>query len=291
MEIRKILWAFDGSKESEEALNYAVFFAKRFDSEIIGVHVIPLPEKSLYETEFHNWALKVEEDIGSRLTSIADGLSSQGLSFRGLVLRGEPNREIVEFARREGISLIVMGRRGQGLIDRVLTGSTTLRVLRESGTPVLTVKKRDEEAALDIKSILVPVDISERSESALNYAMDLAERIKAGISVVCVFSLYPYDYEIPYWVLEDLIRVSSNELKKRVDKIKLSRGVTDLGIETEVVQGINTATSIVDYASRKKIDLIVINTHGRKGIKRLIIGSVTEKVIQEAPCAVLVLKP
>jgi len=291
MEIQRILWAFDGSKESEEALNYAVFFAKELDSEIIGIHVIPLPERLLYETEFHNWTVKVEEARKSQLTSIADELASQGLNFQGLVLRGEPNKEIVEFARREKVNLIVMGKRGQGLIDRMLTGSTTLRVLRESGIPVLTVKKRDEKAALDIKSILVPVDISEKSDSALNYAIDLAERIKASISVVCVFSLYPYDYEIPYWVLEDLINISSNELTKKTDRIKLSRGITDLEIKTEVIQGINTATSIVDYASRKKIDLIVINTHGRKGIKKLILGSVTEKVVQESPCAVLVLKP
>ena len=294
MEIKKILWAFDGSKESEEALKYSVLLGKKFGSEIIGIHV--LPEKLIYESEFRDWIVKVEERIKSQLTSIAYELTSQGLNFQRLVLKGEPDKEIVELARREKANLIVMGKRGQGVVDRMLTGSTTLKVLRESNTPVLTVKKRDEKATPDIRKILVPIDICEDSDSAINYAIDLGLKLKAGISVLYVFSLYFYDYEIPYTALDDLINASSIELSRRVEEIKLKRQVTDnevakLEINTEAIHGISTAISIVDYASKIDADLIVINTRGRKGVKRLILGSVTEKVIQEAPCAVLALKP
>ncbi len=296
MKIDRILWAFDSSTESEEALNYAVFLAKKFNSEIEGIHVIPADEKLLYETEFRNWTVKVEETIKSRLGSVTDELASQGINFNGLILRGDPKVEIVEFANREKADLIVMGKRGQGLIDRMLTGSTTLRVMRESKAPVLTVKKRDEKGALDISKILVPLDISEYSESALNYAIDLAVKLKASIKVLYVLSLYIYDYEIPYMVLDDLIKVSSIELSKRAEEIKLKRLAADsevakLEISAESVHGINSAISIVDYALARNIDLIVIDTHARKGIKKLILGSVMEKVVQEAHCAVLVVNP
>ena len=178
----------------------------------------------------------------------------------------------------------------------MLTGSTTLKVLRASNTPVLTAKKRDEKATMDIRNILVPFDISENLDSALNYAIDLAVKLKAGISVLYVLSLYFYDYEIPYTALDDLINASSMNLSKRVEEIKLTRQATDnevskLEIDTEAIYGVSTATSVADYASKNDADLIVMNTHGRKGVKRLILGSVTEKVIQEAPCAVLALKP
>jgi len=81
-----------------------------------------------------------------------------------------------------------------------------------------------------------------------------------------------------------------------VEEIKLKRAAVDKGvarleISTEVIHGINPAVSLVDYASSNDIDLIVINTHGRKGAKRLFLGSVTEKVIQESPCPVLAIKP
>ena len=75
-----------------------------------------------------------------------------------------------------------------------------------------------------------------------------------------------------------------------VEEIKLKRGIKH-EINTDVIRGISTSTAIVDYASNKNANLIIINTHGRKGVRRLILGSVTEKVIQESTCAVLALKP
>lgn len=303
--IKKIVWATDGSKESEEALNYARFFAQRFNSEIIGVHAIEMPERLLYhyltdpESEHYRWLKRAERDYAAKLAAIADYLTGQGLNFRGEILKGAPYKEIVRFASNEKASLIVLGKRGLGLIDRMLIGSTTLRVLRESRIPVLAVKKRDEKSAVNIRNILVPLNIDEKVDSAINYAIDLAERINANISAMYVFKLSIYDYSdygIHSSVMEVLMKDSSNELEKRIEEIKLRRGiqkkkVNKLEISTEMTQRLNPSVAIADYASSKNIDLIVINTHGRKGVKRFILGSVTEKVIQESPCAVLTLKP
>jgi nucleotide-binding universal stress UspA family protein len=72
-EIKKIIWASDGSKESEEALIYARFFAQRFNSEIIGVHVIEMPERMIYDyvtdrrSEHYEWLKKTEEDYAAGL--------------------------------------------------------------------------------------------------------------------------------------------------------------------------------------------------------------------------------
>jgi nucleotide-binding universal stress UspA family protein len=306
-EIKKIIWGTDGSKESEEALNYAVFLAKKFNSEIIGVSVIPMPEQLIDEYfrksqgEVHDWTVKVNENIESRLTSISSELTSQGVSFKGVVLEGEPNKEIVGLARRERADLIVMGKRGHGLMGRILTGSNTLKVLRESSVPVVAVKKSEEGRAIEIRNILVPLDINQKVDSALDYAVDLAERINASISVLYVFKLVNYtNFEIPPIVLADvmegLMKSSLGELAKRVEKMKLRRRIRNreidkLEINTEVIEGISTSATIVDYATNKNTDLIVINTHGKKGIKKFVLGSVAEKVIQESPCTVLTLKP
>lgn len=306
-EIKKIIWATDGSKESQEALNYARFLALRFNSEIIGVYVIPMPQKLLYDysrdpdSELYRWVEKAAENHKARLTSIADELATQGLHLRGEVLIGEPNKEIVRFSRGVKADLIIMGTRGHGLIDRILIGSTTLKVLRESSVPVLTVKKRDEGGGIDIRNILVPLDINEKADSALSYAIDLAEKINANISVVYAFRLDTYAaLEIPPNALanliDELLTFSSTELTKRVEEIKLNlkignKEIDKLELNTEVIRGISPSMSIVEYANSKKMDLIVMNTHGRKGIKRFILGSVAERVIQESPCAVLTLRP
>jgi nucleotide-binding universal stress UspA family protein len=296
-EIKRVLWATDGSKVSEEALKYAVLFAENFGSDIVGIHVIPKPEKLLFKTEFHDWTVKVEENLKSELSSLAKNLEAKGISFKGVVLKGIPGVEILECARRENANLIVLGKSGLGLLDRILVGSTTLRVLRESEIPVLAVKKTDGEGDIKIGNILVPVEISDMVNSALIFAIELARKIKAKITALYVFRLDVYTYEVPASTLflDDLIKFSSEELARRVEEVTQlrseSKDYTGLEINTRVIQAINPAIAISDYASSNGIDLIVINTHGRKGLSRLILGSVTEKVIQESSCAVLALKP
>jgi nucleotide-binding universal stress UspA family protein len=306
-EIKKIIWATDGSRESEEALNYAVFVAKKFGSKIIGISVIPMSDQLINDYfrkskgEVHTWAVKVDKKLESKLSSISVELASQGVKFKGAVLEGEPNKEIIGLAQREKADLIVMGKRGHGLIDKILIGNNTLKVLRGSPIPVLAVRKRDKESPVDIRNILVPLDITEKADSALNYAIGLAERINARISVLYVFRLDTYAaLEIPPHVLanlvEELLAFSSTELTKRVKEAKLiyatkNKEINRLEIKAEVIRGISPLMTIVDYATSKNTDLIVINSHGRKGVKKFFLGSVAEKVIQESPCAVLALKP
>lgn len=117
-EIKKIIWATNGSRESEEALNYARFLAQRFNSEIIGVNVIPMHEVLIYdflsdsEIELKRLTERIEEGYKAKLASIADELTTNGINFRGETLKGEPNKEIVGFVRSEKADLIVMGKRG-----------------------------------------------------------------------------------------------------------------------------------------------------------------------------------
>ena len=310
MEIKKILWAFDGSKESEYALRYADLLARSHDSEILGLSVIQPVDTS---------KMNVPSEVKKELSSIESGREKKQLermkrAFAGLNLDearcgvrvelGTPDEQILRVAREEGADLIVMGKRGLGLIDRVLVGSTTLKVLRRSDVPVLAVKDKSGTGPVEIRSILVPLDISEKLDSALVYAIELARKLNARIFVLFVLRLESYAYEIPAGVLtedlmsvlEYLLRLSSLKLSKRVDDAKRKLGILGnetfgVEIKTEAINGLNPAISIADYASRNGIDLVVINTHGRKGIKRFFLGSVTEKVIQESPCPVLVLKP
>jgi len=310
MDIRKILWASDGSKESEEALRYVALFASKYNSEIIGLNVIQpvnlvgLKVPSEVKKELFSIQTGLEKKEYERMNRSLEQLKLKDIKWDICVETGVPHEEILRVAEEEKVGLIVMGKRGLGLIDRMLIGSTALKVLRNSKVPVLAVKDGDGKGPVEIRRILVPIDIFEKLDSALNYAMDVAERINATIAVVYILRLDAYAYEIPssvlaedlMSVLEYLVRLSSDRLSKRVEEIKLKRAAVDKGvarleISTEVIHGINPAVSLVDYASSNDIDLIVINTHGRKGAKRLFLGSVTEKVIQESPCPVLAIKP
>lgn len=307
-EIKKIIWASDGSDESEEALNYAIFLARIFRSEITGVYVIEMHPRLLYDyardpdSELYSWVEQTAENHKERLISEAEISGIQGISFRTTVSIGDPSEEIVKLARRKKADLIVLGVRGLGLIDKMLVGSTTLKVLRKSRIPVLSVRKRGRGEAIELRNILVPLDIYDKEDSALDYAVDLAQAIKTNISVVYAYRLFDYaaieEGKTPSGINElgeEALKFFSSELAARVEgpRERLKRDGMEAGSEitTDLIEGKTPAMRIVEYANSKNTDLIVINTHGRKGIKKIMMGSVTDKVVQESPCPVLALKP
>jgi nucleotide-binding universal stress UspA family protein len=183
-----------------------------------------------------------------------------------------------------------MGKRGLGLKDRLLVGSNTIKVLQRSPVPVLAVKSKNGRSLPRIRKILVPFDLSEKFDSALRYALFLGKTFNATVSLVYVLELISYPYEFPLNILNEMRNEYDKELKTKIKELSYP-GSNQVKIKHKVIESINPYLGIVAFAEDEKPDLIVMNTHGRKGIKRLAMGSVVEKVIQEAPYSILVLKP
>lgn len=301
MDIKKIIWPSDRSEESDRSLAYASFIAGKYNSSILGVHVTHretflsrVDILDLNHRPLGDAFKQTERDFKEYFDSIRARLAKRGIPFEGKFLKGKPGARILSAARREKADLIVMGTRGHGLLDRMLIGSTTLEVLRKSVIPVLAFKKNEKKRTV-IRQMLVPVDLNEREDSALDYAMELAGTLGAGITVVYVIRMVGAVYAMPT-VLKSMLVGSSREIVKRVEEMKLrhesdKQGVDVSKIKTKVIHGLNPAVAISDYASAKNVDLIVINKHSRKGIKKQLLGSVTEKVIQISHCSVLTIRP
>lgn len=302
MKIKRILWATDGSAEAEAALNYAKYIAGLTKAEIIGVHVIPLPVQLLFEelreedVKFHEWESRAEKRVADRFSAIGRSLDKAGIKFDGVILKGIPSDKIREFSRLRKADLVVMGKQGHGLIESMMVGSETVKVLKTSHIPVLAVKGGGARRKVSIKKILVPLDLSDDNVSALKYAFDLSGITDATVTVIYALRLDMYAQDMPAGALDIVIKQSIRELENRVrdlkQKFEKSSGKKlKAEVKTEVIHGLSPAISIANYASKKGSDLIVINTHGRTGIKRLILGSVTERLIPESPCSVLSLRP
>lgn len=302
MEIKRILWATDGSGEAELALEYAKYLARVSGAEIIGVHVIPLPVQLLFESlreedeEFKEWQSKVERRVSDRFVEVRSELMHAGIKFDGVILKGIPSDKIREFSRLRKADIIVMGKQGHGLLESVMVGSETIKVLKTSHIPVLAVKRRGAGTDIQIKNIVVPIDLADENETALNCALDIAGMTDASVTAVYALRLDMYAQDMPAGALDIVIKQSIKELRERTDGIKAkyesTRGTqVKGGIKTEVIHGLSPAISISNYASRNDADLIVINTHARTGLKRLVLGSVTERMIPESPCSVLSLRP
>jgi len=296
MNIRKVLWATDGSEESNYALKYAKLFAKTFDGEIIGLHVLKtvnknilniignrLDMKSLIQQESSRWSNKFD--------ATRNELKKEKLRFsKAIVEAGLSHEKIIQVATREKADLIVMGKRGIGLKDKKHIGSNTLKVLQGSQIPVLAVRRGTTKSLPKIRKIMVPFDISEKFSSALDKAISLSNKLAAKLTVIYVEELVSYPYEFPVSIINEIRDIHGKELQNKINEVCTHKEIK-LKIKHKVVESITPYLGIIRFAEEDKSDLIVMNTHARKGLKKLVLGSVAEKIINEAPCSILALRP
>jgi nucleotide-binding universal stress UspA family protein len=142
---------------------------------------------------------------------------------------------------------------------------------------------------LKIERILCPVDFSEASTKAYDYAYSLALRYHAKLFVEHIIPIFEFGYPFAAeaGIYGDLVKTDNKE----IDKLVARRSAQGLAIQTDVRIG-SVADSVLDLAQRQNVDLIVMGTHGRRGWDRLVMGSTTESVLRKAACPVLaVLEP
>jgi len=302
MKLKKIIWATDGSQESDTALDYAKYIAGKSGAEVIGVHVVPMPVQLLLDNmresnaEIREWRLKIESNATKKFEEVNEELQKTGIKFDGVILKGIPSDKIKEFAKRKKADLIVMGKHGHGFFESMVAGSETVRLLKSSPVPVLAVKSKKNKNKAEFKNILVPIDLSEESDSALTYALEIAQLTGAKITVIFVLRLDMYAQDIPAGALELVIEQSIKSLKNRASRIKKrfesKRGASkNIQMKTEVIHGMSEAVTISQYVAKNNTDLIIIHTHGRTGLTRFLLGSVTERVLSGAQCSVLAMRP
>lgn len=142
---------------------------------------------------------------------------------------------------------------------------------------------------LKIKKILVPTDFSEFGEQALLYGCELAKKFDAELHLLNVVQDAVAMFPEPNMMgtsMNDLVADMQNLAHKQLEEMPDLPGTEDLKVVREVRVG-PAFLEILRYAKKSDIDLIVIGTHGRTGIKHMLLGSVAEKVVRKAPCPVL----
>lgn len=143
------------------------------------------------------------------------------------------------------------------------------------------------------RRILVPTDFSAPSDAALDYARRFAEQVGASVHLLHIveesFATGPLASEMHVGDIGRTIAAVMKDAQTRLSHRVAAADRARLRITSEVVTGFAAAT-IVDYASENGFDLIVMGTHGRKGIAHLMMGSVAERVVRTAPCPVMTVR-
>jgi universal stress protein A len=147
------------------------------------------------------------------------------------------------------------------------------------------------QSQIDLRRILVPIDFSDHSKKALQYAIPFAEQFKASIDLLYVVepAIYPADFsfgQVGFPAVEDELRQrGAEELEALIKR--------EIGARVNARSGVRTgkaAYEIEQYAREESIDLIIIATHGHSGMEHVLFGSTAEKVVRHAPCPVLVVR-
>jgi nucleotide-binding universal stress UspA family protein len=147
---------------------------------------------------------------------------------------------------------------------------------------------------LQIRSILVPTDFSECGNYALSWAASLARTFHA--SIICVHVIEPIVPTVGYSGMSEPLPIADiseqleDSAERELPKLAECEECAGLDVEELIVHG-EAASEIVQVAKERNVDLIVVSSHGRTGLGRILFGSTAEAVVRHAPCPVLVVKP
>ena len=228
-------------------------------------------------------------EAGRKLISQAKDMVTRefGIEVESLVSEGEPPEVISETAREKGVDLIAMGTHGRRGIKRFIMGSVTSGVIGHASCDVLVVKKPCTQCTGEFASILLPFDGSEFSRKALSHAYALAKDERAEITALYVIPRYE---EMIDFMKTDSIRKSLySEAERIIEIAKQGISINGVTLATSIEEG-HAGDKIIETANRMKNDLIVIGSHGWRGVNKAILGSTTERVIMNSSCPILVVK-
>ena len=295
----KILIPLDGSKTAEKVLPYARFLAGSLN----------LPVELLAVVDIVEMATHISADRARYLdTMIEDSVRNSEQYLKGIARtfpsgtkctleKGKAEQMIIEAASADKGTLVTMATHGRSGINRWLMGSVTEKVLRGATNPLLLVRATEEAKAgggATLKSIVVPLDGSELAEGVLPAVAELGKTLKLAVVLFRAYSIPTGAYaggEGYYAVnYEELLTAMRDEAVDYLEK--KTEAVKKLGIAnvSYVAKEGFAADEIISLARKSPDNLIAMCTHGRSGVKRWVLGSVTETVVRHSADPVLVIR-
>lgn len=310
---RNIVVPLDGSDFSRAAIPYAVTLAAASDAAIELVSAvdsvgmlsggtiatgapaygsgieIPTAGPALVEA-----ARRQREDA---LTDAAEAVrGASGATVRWELLDGEPSEAVAAHVERSGADLVVMSTHGRGGLERAWLGSIADRLIRRIAVPLLLVRPGEEgrqSRPAVIRRLLVPLDGSKLAEAVLDPAARIARQVDGSIELLRAvdpaIAESPYipatvDDAQPYY---ERRRIEAGDYLTSVAERLRADGVdvTEVGIRD------GSPSSIILARAREGADMVAMATHGRSGLERWLLGSVSDKVVRGADMPVLLVRP
>ncbi len=285
---KRVLVPLDGSALSERVLPIAKRLARSFDSRIDLVYVNPTPSDDIPD----EIASQAGEEGDAYLKGVADALIADiGEERIGYFVRsGYPASMIIEEGESKEESLILMSTHGYSGVQRLLLGSVASKVVQAAKIPVLLVPaeaKNPKGNLVEFERAIVPLDGSKLAECVLPYAINLCKTL--DMELILVRSYHP-NFPGTSIRMHDVSQIvhdsAENYLKAKLEELE-GEGLEK--VSYKVLRGL-PAEQLTDFAIETPNSLTTMCTHGRHGIGRWVLGSVTGAVIQCSEEPVLVIR-
>lgn len=288
--MKKILVPLDGSKVAEEILTYVELLAKQSGAHVRLMRVVPFlwPSEHVHLKEMGH---KMDKEASDYLFAIETHLVEKGIEASVSVDEGNVPEVICDTAQESGVDLIAISTHGHGGIKGWALGSVTAKVIQASSIPLLVHRSTGEQMEeVQCKNMLIPIDGSHFAESIFPQARRVAELFNAKVWFLSVVTL-PGGFLSLEEEVHDIEDKVAESIKHYYSSLENRIQEQQTGIDYEVVirKG-ETASTICDFANENSIDLIAMSTHGRSGISRWALGSVTDKVLHCSPKPILLVR-
>jgi nucleotide-binding universal stress UspA family protein len=288
--MRTILVPLDGSQFAEKALGYAEFLVKATSAELVLCRALPVDLIQPADDDF-----AMADEARGYLRHVASRLEERGCTVTTLTDWGSAAGCILEHVRGRQADLVVMSTHGRSAPGRWLYGSVADEVMRGSPVPVAlippAVSMPAAARAVGLTRVLVPLDGSERSETALPPAMDVATTLGAEILLLAVVPFPPYSlYDDGTALVAFAPETELTDSERYLADVAARVQAAGIKVTTRALVA-NPAIAIAQVAAAEHADAIVMATHGRTGMARMVLGSVAMGTLQRTGVPLLLVGP
>ena len=291
----RILLPLDGSQLAEAAIPYGAELTARLGSEMILFHACApenQPFRNMHQLYLRDVVNGLERYMEKKFPRCEDW------AVRTETVVGEPADTICEYAEKNDIKLIIMAAQGSSGPKVWTLGSVADKCVRAVKIPVLLIRLKEgrqiEGRKRLISRILVSLDGSGTSETAVTYAAELAQRLKASITLYRMaegkYVSSDVDEYAPMAAASVLVAAEEKRLRAYLTRIERALRQKGIPVTHRVTQGTDAAAEILEQGEKTKADIVVMASRGRSTIARWVFGSVAQKILLEGDLPLLLVR-